>query len=200
MPLPVAPLIDGESPDPGLLARNIKAALQLKRKQDGTLYTHEEVAEQVSKMHLDDQVEETRSTTKGTQDEVDNAVDELRRNHRPLMHRTYLGRLLSGQQDNPTRNVMVYLARFLGVDPGALISDGEAATVLEAELAKLQGMREDLEVLRTLKESGQMPEILALARSTGPLSPVAASGVLRLALMAAQQAREIADDAVSGGS
>lgn len=184
----------GTPDEPGDLARKVGELISLKRRPDGEEYTQQEIADGVSALYRQDQIEEVVSSlteTGATQGQIDAAVREVEANS-PLIHRTYVGKLKAGTQDNPSRNVLWYLAKWFGV-PVSYFFPGEEGEAVQQEVSVLATLRE-------LRDAGQLDQVKALFRTTGDLSPSARQNVLALALAAAQAAKKIHDDAVSGDS
>lgn len=179
---------NGSPDEPGDLARKIIDLINLKRRPDGREFTQAEIAEGVSSLHRQEQIDDTvRSLTArgATQSEIDTAVEELRANS-PLISRTYVGKLMSGSQDNPTREVLWYLAQWFGVPVGYFFP-GEEAEKVDKEL-KLLGAFAD--TLREVEGAGQLEDIKTLLRSTQGMTPSARKNVIRMIMLAVDAARE----------
>jgi transcriptional regulator with XRE-family HTH domain len=176
---------------PGDLARKLNELIRLKRRPDGDEYTQAEIADGASELCVRDQIQkETALRASGaSQKDIDSAIEEIR-NGAALMNRTYVGKLLNGTRDNPSMDVLWYLAQWFGV-PVAYFFPGEEGEAVQREVALLAA-------LQTLRDADQLEDLGVLLRSTEGLSPSAAKNVLRVAIVTAHAAREIHDDAVSG--
>lgn len=174
------------------LAEKIRKLISLKLKPDGSAYNDREIADEVSALYRADQIasEEARLTAEGaSQEEIDAAMTAVW-NQSPLMHRTYVAKLKSGAQSNPTMNVLTYLSRFFGVSP-AYLFPGEDTREAEEEVEALLRMRQ-------LRELGNDQQVMALARGAGELTPKAARAILDMALVAVENARDVQQMASRG--
>lgn len=178
-----------ETPAPGTLAERLRRMAELKTKADGSTYSQQEIAEGASQLYREHCLREAERA--GAPAEEIAAI----KNERPLVTRSYVNGLVAGRSDNPTRVIIEYLAKFLGVTPSYFFEvesgTGSVIAEVEEELATLETIRE-------LKLSGHLPDLLALGRSAQVLSPDVAAAVLKLALAHAQTARGVAKPESSG--
>lgn len=168
---------------PGALAEKLRVAMSMKLHPDGTPYTQQEVADEVSRMYREDRL--ARARIEGATPAEIQAIEE----EKALFNRQYLSALLNGRSDNPTRIMIKYLARFFHLTPGDLFEE-ESGTP-GASTAEAQERQELLQAVQELKSTGKLSELLALGRSAQELSPAAATAMLKMALLNAQSFKEL---------
>lgn len=168
---------------PGALAEKLRVAMSMKLWPDGTPYTQQDVADEVSRLYREDCIHKALSEGASPLD-VEAIEDE-----KPLLNRQYLSALLNGRSDNPTRIMIKYLARFFQLTPGDLFEEETGTPGLSA--AEAEERRELLQAVCELKSTGKLRELLALGRSAQKLSPAAATALLKMALLQAESFEEL---------
>ncbi|MFE0490231.1 helix-turn-helix domain-containing protein [Streptomyces griseoaurantiacus] len=186
-------------PDPGALAVKLRRLIDLKRQRSGDTYPISEIAREVSRLYVENQIlatHEDMDADGASMAEIERAVEEVRR-ARPLLDRTYLSDLIRGKRDNPTKKVIEYLAHFFGVSPAYFFSGSDRTPETDAA----EGEVEMLALFRQLRQqaagdnAAQAPELMIAAmRGATQLDPRTVTGMLRMQIAAMEAAAGAKDD------
>lgn len=173
---------------PSSLDEKLKALISIKKRPDGEEFRQEEIAEGASACYVDITLQEAAQKHEhdGTPADVARRELEAIASAPALMSRSYVGKLLSGKQTNPSMNVLAALGAFFGVDPNYFFK----GTPAEKEMNALLG-------LRTLKNSAARDTLFALARGVDDLEdPEAAMATLQMALSLVHHTQKMRNDSL----
>ncbi|MFJ4902879.1 hypothetical protein [Streptomyces sp. NPDC088727] len=182
--------------DPALgpLANKLRSLRYLKGKQGGEQFDISEIADEVSRLYVEDKIFTARNDlvqAGATDDQINTAIDAICA-RRPLLNRQYLSDLLSGKRRNPTKDILEYLALFLGVSP-VYFFEGASRTETEDAEDEIAMLVAAIRLYRTLKQSGQKNagELLtAFMEGSNELSPDTVAGMLHMQLAAVSLAKD----------
>lgn len=183
-------------PTLGPLANKLRGLRYLKLRPDGEQYDISEIAEEVSRLYVEDKIVATRTELDDDGapiDEINAAVDAVR-NERPLLNRPYMSELLGGKRRNPTKNILEYLALFFGVNPAYFFEGRDRTDETAAAEDEIEMMVAMAQLYRRLKQGAdpkKAKELLtAYMRGASELDPKTVTGMLHMQLAAVQHAKE----------
>lgn len=167
------------------LAEKIQRLRDIYRREgDGEMYSISEIAREVTRLYVEDLVAartaEMKAAGASAQD-IERMVEETRQER--LLDRTYLGDLIRGRRDNPTKYVIKYLARFFGVSPAYFFSDGDATDDTRDAEKEVEALANFRRLKERLSAEGGVDgaELLgALMRGGVEADPRVVAGMLQL--------------------
>lgn len=183
-------------PGPGPLADKLNRLIDLKRKPDGQTFANTEIAAEVSRLYAEDRISALRAELvqrRASEEEIEAAVQAVR-DDTPLISRSYISDLRKGKRDNPTKAIIVYLARFFGISP-AFFFEGDDATTetkeAEEEVELIVMARQLKRHMEAGGEDGAEELLTTMMRGASGLSPRMAMAILRMQVTAIEQAKQI---------
>ncbi|MFH8483075.1 hypothetical protein [Streptomyces sp. NPDC018055] len=179
-------------PAPGSLASKMLKLIDLdKNPRTGDSYTQLEIAEECSRLCTEDKISRIPAPAPGDAEagEAYRQAVEAVRSERPLLNRQYVSDLCTGRRDNPTRQVIEYLAKLFGVNPAYFFSGADETPDTLATVREVELMRATRDLKLHLEKGGQEKggAVLAqLMRGGMDLTPDMAMGMLKMQLAAMQ--------------
>ncbi|MFE6000283.1 hypothetical protein ACFQ6C_26040 [Streptomyces sp. NPDC056454] len=183
-------------PAPGSLASKMVKLIDLdKNPRTGESYTQLEIAEECSRLCVEDKISRIPLPAPGDTDAEEayrQAVTDVR-SERPLLNRQYVSDLCTGRRDNPTRQVIEYLARLFGVNPAYFFSGSDETPETRATVKEVELMEAVRDLKTHLEQGGQEDggRVLAqLFRGGTDLTPDTAMALLKMQLAAMQSVKK----------